>query len=223
MAMRAFDLMIRDMIFVLELRGVLGAQDLGFVMTLDTLSFRYVAVPLDHIEMTLLTGHPSFDVFPMVETPTLDFDVSLRLEVARGATADRTGKTFFLSFRASLVIVTDETVGFVNREVLPLDHLGVTGGASQLHPPFQLVQMFTMGEGDIFVDHISTEILDLVTPFLQAAGIADLRVRRRRLFPRDEIGQRDLSVNPFSFQMIEEAWRIVTLGAGDIAMAGDLP
>jgi len=86
--------------------------------------------------------------------------------VAGGASADRTGQTLFLSFWTGLVVVADETVGFVNGQVLSLDNLGVAGGASQLHPPSQLSQMLSMGEGDILVDHISLQIFDLVATLL---------------------------------------------------------
>jgi len=197
-AIGAFDLMIRDMILVLELRGVLGDQELRFVVALDALPFRHMAVPFDYVEMTLLAGHPPLDVFPVVEIPAFDIDVALRLEVAGGASADRTGKALFLSFRTGLVVVADETVGFVNGQVLSLDHLGVAGGASQFHPAFQLVQVLAMRKGDILVNHISLEILDLVAALLQTAGIAYLCMRHGWFFPGDEIGKRDLPVDPFA-------------------------
>jgi hypothetical protein len=168
-------------------------------MTLDALSFRDMTVPFNHIEMAFLARHPSVDIFAMVETPPFNLDISFRLEVAGGTPAHGTGKTFFLPLWAGLVIVTDETVRLVNGEVLSLDNLGVAGSTSQLHSPFQLIQMFTMGEGDILVDHVSPEILDLMASLLQTACIADLRMRHGRLFPRDEIGQRDLSVDPLPF------------------------
>jgi hypothetical protein len=168
-------------------------------MTLDALSLRDMTVPFNHIEMALLARHPSLNISPMVETPAFDIDVTLRLEVAGGTPAHGTRKALLLPLWTGLVVVADETVGLVNGEVLSLDNLGMAGGTSQLHSPFQLVQMLAMGEGDILIDHVSPEILDLMASLLQTACIADLRMRQGRLFPRDEIGQRDLSVDPLPF------------------------
>ena len=168
-------------------------------MTLDALPLGYVTVSFNHIEMALLARHPSLNISPVVETPAFDIDVTLRLEVAGGTPAHGTRKALLLPFWTGLVVVADEAVGLVNGEVLSLDNLGVAGGTSQLHSPFQLVQMFTMGESDILIDHVSPEILHLMATLLQTACIADLRMRHGRLFPRDEISQRNLSVDPLPF------------------------
>ncbi len=165
-------------------------------MALDTFSLWDMAIPLNDIEMALLTGHPSFNILAVIKIPTVNFNVSPRSKMAGSATTHGTRDAFLFPFGTGLVIVADEAVCLVNGKVLPLDNLGMAGGASQLHSPSQLVQVFTMGEGDILIDHVSPEILDLMASLLQAACIADLRMRHGRLFPRDEIGQRDLSVDP---------------------------
>jgi hypothetical protein len=82
-----FDLVIGDMFLMQDLGGKLGGDDLGFVMTLDALSFRDMAIPLNHAQMALFTGHPSGNIFLMVETPAFDLDVAFRLNVARGTTS----------------------------------------------------------------------------------------------------------------------------------------
>jgi hypothetical protein len=75
------------MILMHELRGVFGAQYLRFIMALDTFSLWDMAISLHDIDMTLLTGHPSFNILPMIETPTLDLNVPFGLNMTRGATA----------------------------------------------------------------------------------------------------------------------------------------
>ena len=80
-----------------------------------------------------------------------------------------------------------------------------------------------MGEGHILIDHIPFEIFDLVASLLEAGRIADLGVGPARFLSGDEVGQRDLSIDPLSLQMVEEPRLIVALGAGDMAMAGGLP
>ena len=223
MAIRAFDLMIGHVILVHQLRGIFGAQEHRIVMTLDTLPFRDMAVSFDHVEMALFAGHTSFDIFPMIETPAFDIDVALRLKVAGGTTPNGTRNALLFRFGACFKIVTDETVRLVNSEVHSLDDLRVAGGTSQLHSPPQLAQMLPMGEGNILIDHISLEILDLMTPLLQAACIANLRMWHGRLLPGDEIGQRNLSIDPFPFHVIEKTRCVVALGARHVAMAGGLP
>jgi hypothetical protein len=85
-AICAFDLVVSDMILVHELRGILGAQYFWFIMTLDTFSFRNMSIPLNNTKMAFLTGNPSFNILPMVETPSINFNISLRCKVTRGAT-----------------------------------------------------------------------------------------------------------------------------------------
>jgi hypothetical protein len=47
------------MILMDELRGEFGAQYFWFIMALDALSFRDMAIALDDTEMALFTGHAS--------------------------------------------------------------------------------------------------------------------------------------------------------------------
>jgi hypothetical protein len=107
-------------------------------MTLDTFSFRNMSIPLNNTKMAFLTGNPSSNILPMIETPSINFNISLRCEVTRGATPYSTRKALPFPFGTSLVVVADETVGFMNGEVHSLNELGVTGGASKFHPPSQL-------------------------------------------------------------------------------------
>jgi hypothetical protein len=58
---------------------------------------------------------------------------------------------------------------------------------------------------------------------LKAACIADLGVRRTRPFPRKEIGQGYLAIDPLPFHMIEKSGLIVTFGASDMLVAGSPP
>jgi hypothetical protein len=84
--------------------------------------------------------------------------------------------------------MTDEAVRFMNSEVLSLNELSMAGGTSKFHFPFQLTQVFPVGEGHILIDHIPLEILDLVTSLLKATRIADLGMRFARSFSGDKIG-----------------------------------
>ena len=113
-------------------------------MAFNTLSFRNMAVPLNNTEMAFLTGHPSLNIFPMIEVPTINFNISLRCEMARGTTPYSTRKTFPLPFGTSLVIMADKTVCLMNGKVHSLNELGVTGCASKLHFPSQFTQMFSV-------------------------------------------------------------------------------
>ena len=223
MAICAFDLMIGDMILMHELRGIFGAQYFRFIMTLDTFPFRDMTVPLNDIDMALLTGHPSCNILPMIEIPAFDLDVPFGLDVAGGTPSYGTRNAFLFPFRASLIVVTDETVDLMNSEMCSLNELGMAGRASKFHPPSQLTQMFSMGEGHILIDHIPLEIFDLMASLLETTRIVDLCVRPARPLPRDEIGQRYLAIHPFAFQMIEKPRLIVAFRTRHMPMAGGPP
>jgi hypothetical protein len=83
--------------------------------------------------------------------------------------------------------------------------------------------MFSMGEGYILIDHIPLEVFDLVTSLLEAARITDLCVGRTRPFSGKKIGQRYLTIHPFTSQMIIKPGFIVTFRAGHMSMAGCSP
>jgi hypothetical protein len=97
-----------------------------------------MAISLYDAEMALLAGDPSGNILFVIEAPTLDPDVPLRLHVAGGTSSDGARKAFILSLGAGLVIVTDEAVDFMNREVFSLNELSVTTGTAKLHSPSQL-------------------------------------------------------------------------------------
>jgi hypothetical protein len=107
-------------------------------MTLKTLSLWHMAISLNDTEMALHTGYPSCNIFLMIETPPINFNISFWGKMARSTPTHRTRKALPLSSRTSLVIVADETVGFMNRKVFSLNKLGVTTGTPEIHPPSQL-------------------------------------------------------------------------------------
>jgi hypothetical protein len=82
------DLMIRDVFLMEHLGSIFRAQKNGLVMALDTFSFGNVSISLNHADMAFLTGHPSLNILPVIETPVFNLDVPLRLKMTRGATAD---------------------------------------------------------------------------------------------------------------------------------------
>jgi hypothetical protein len=133
MARSAFDFMVRHMVSVDELGGVFGDKDLRFVVAFEALSLGDMGIPLNHAEMTLFARNPSFDILAVIEIPTLDVDIAFGRDVARGAASNRAGDTVFFPLWPSLVVMTDEAVDFMNREVGTLNDLGMTGGAAELH------------------------------------------------------------------------------------------
>jgi hypothetical protein len=58
---------------------------------------------------------------------------------------------------------------------------------------------------------------------LKAARITDLGVRRTRPFPRKEVGQRDLTIDPLPFHMIDESGFIMTFRATDVLVGRGPP
>jgi hypothetical protein len=106
--------MIGHMFLMHELRGILGAHYLKFGMALTTFPLRDMAIPSNDIEMTLLASHPSRNILPMIKIPTLDFDISLRFDVARGTTPYGTGNAFLLPFGSCMVKMANKTVGLMN-------------------------------------------------------------------------------------------------------------
>src|SRR4030043_1242733 len=98
----------------------------------------------------------------MIKTPTINFNISLRCEMAGSATPYGTRKALSLPLRTSLEIVTDETIALMNSEMGSLDELGMTGSASKFHSPSQLPQMFPVGEGHIFINHVFLKVFNLM-------------------------------------------------------------
>jgi hypothetical protein len=192
-------------------------------MALDAFALRNMAVSLNDIDMASLTDNPSFNILSMIETPALDLNVPLRFNVTRSATTYGTGNAFLFPLWASLVVVTDETVDFVHGEVRSLDKLGMTRGASKLHPPSQFTQVFSVWKSHIFIDHVSLQILNLMASLLETTGIVNLRVRPIRCLSRDKIGQWDLAIHPFALQMIKKAGFVVAFRTCDMMMTGGSP
>jgi hypothetical protein len=94
-----------------------------------------MAIPLQNAEMASFTGNPSRDIFSVIKVPSFNTDIPFRLNVAGGASSHRTRKTVFFPFGTGLKIVTDKTIGFMNREMFPLNKLCMTRGATKLHAP----------------------------------------------------------------------------------------
>jgi hypothetical protein len=115
MTISTFDLAIRNMFSVHELGGIPGAEDFTFIMALEAFPLRDMTIPLNHIDVTSLTGHPPFNVPPVIEVPTLDLDISFRFDVARSAPSYSTRDAFVLSSKACPVEMADKTVSLVNR------------------------------------------------------------------------------------------------------------
>jgi len=135
MTIRTFDLVIRHMVLVHELRGIFGRQDFGSFMTLETLSLGDVPIPSYHIDMTLFAGHSSRNIFPVIEAPALNFDISFWLNMAGSTTSDSTGDTLFLSRLTSPIKMTNKTIGLMNGKMGSLNKLSMTGGTSKPHSP----------------------------------------------------------------------------------------
>ena len=223
MAICTLDLVIGHMILMHELRGIFSAQYLWLIVALNALPFRDMAISFYDIEMAPFADYASFNVLPMIETPPFDLDIPLRFHMARSAATDGTGDAFFIPSWASLIIVTDETIRLVNREMFPLDDLGVAARASKVHIPSQITQVLLMGESHIFIDHLLLEILDSMTSVLETTGVANLCMRPARPLSGDEIGQRHLTIHPFAFQMIQKPRLVMALCAGHMPVAGGLP
>jgi len=135
MTIRTFDLVIRHMVLVHELRGIFGFQYFGYFMTLETFSLGDVPIPSYHIDMTLFAGHSSHNIFPVIEAPALNLDISFRFDMTGGAASDSTGDTLFLSRLASPIKVTNKTIGLMNGKMGSLNKLSMTGGTSKPHSP----------------------------------------------------------------------------------------
>jgi hypothetical protein len=182
-ATRAFDLVVRNMFLMHELGGIFRAQEDGFIMTFYTLSLGDVAVSLHNAEMALLAGDPSGNILFVIEAPSFDLDIPFGFDMAGGTSSHGTRDTRLFTLWTSLVIVTDETVDFMNRQMFSLNKLGMTTGTPKAHSPSQLTQVFSMREGHVLVNHIPLEIIDLMATPLETACVADLGVGSTRPLP----------------------------------------
>jgi hypothetical protein len=120
-AICTFNLMIGHVILMHELRGIFRSQYGRLIVALNTFPFRHMGISLDDIDMALFTGHSSRYVLSVIEVPALDFDVSLRLQVAGSTTSDGARNTLLLPLWTSLIVVADEAVGLMNGEMRSLD------------------------------------------------------------------------------------------------------
>jgi hypothetical protein len=188
MAIGTFDFVVGHMILMHELRGIFGRQNFRFVMALNAFSFGDMGVSLNDMDMTSFAGDPSGNIFTVIETPALHVDIPFRFNMTGGTASHRTGKALLFPLWTSFIIMTDETIDFVYRQVGSLYKLRMTGSAAEFHPSSQLAQMLPMGEGHVLVDHIPLKILCPVTTLLHTTGIADLSMRPARPLSGDEIG-----------------------------------
>jgi len=169
------------------------------------------------------TGNPSRDIFSVIKVPPFNIDVSFRLNVAGGAPPHRTRKAVLLPFGAGLEVMTNKTIGFMDRKMFALNKLGMARGATKFHAPPQLAQVLSVGKSNILVNHIFLQVFDFVATLLETTRITNLCMRFVWPLPRNEIGQRNLTINPFPSQVAEESGFIVAFGAGHIAMARCFP
>jgi hypothetical protein len=84
----AFDLVVGDVFLMHQFRREFRAQKDGFIMTFQALSLGDMAVSLHNAEMALLAGDPSGNILLVVEAPTLDPDIPLRLHVTGSTPSD---------------------------------------------------------------------------------------------------------------------------------------
>jgi len=62
-----------------------------------------------------------------------------------------------------------------------------------------------------------------MTSLLQTVTIVNLIMEFLRPFSNQDVGQRQLKINPFPLEMIHHTRPAVTIEAGDLIMGGDLP
>jgi hypothetical protein len=218
-----FDLVIRYMFPVERLRGIFGDKNLRFVMAFKAFSLRHMGISLNDTEMTLFARNPSLDILPVIKIPAFDIDIAFGCNMAGGAASNSAGDAILLSLWTGLIVVADKTVDFMNREMGALNDLGVAGGATKLHSPSQFLEVFPVREGHVLIDHVCFEIFRFVTSLLEAGRIADLCVGPAGFFPGDEVGKRNLSVDPLPLQVVTKPRIVVALGACDMTMARCLP
>jgi hypothetical protein len=84
----AFDLVVGDMFYVHELRGIFRGQEDRFIMTFYALSLGDMAIPLYDAEMAFLASDPPSNILFVIEVPALDFDISFGLHVAGRTPSD---------------------------------------------------------------------------------------------------------------------------------------
>ena len=159
--------MIGDMFLMDELRGILRDQDNRLIVAFDTLSLRHMGIPLNDTEMTFLASNPSRDILLVIEIPAFNIDIAFGLDMAGSAASNGARNAILFPFWTGLIVVADETVDFMNGEMRPLNDLGVAGGAAELHPSSQFLNV-SVGEGHIFIDHVPLE--DLPSYDIPAGG-----------------------------------------------------
>jgi hypothetical protein len=135
MAIRTFNLVIRDMILMHELRSILGSQYLRFSMTLKTFSLWDMTISRDDIDMALLAGYSSYNILSVIEAPAFNLDISFWLDMAGSTTSHRTRDALFLPSCTSPIKVANKTVSLMNREMGSLNKLSMTGGTSKPRSP----------------------------------------------------------------------------------------
>jgi hypothetical protein len=219
----AFDLVVRYVFLVQRLRGIFGDKDLRFVVAFKTLSLRHMGISLNNTEMTLFARNPSLDILPVIKIPAFDIDIAFGCNMAGSAASNSAGDAILLSLWTGLIVMADETVDFMNGEMRALNDLGVAGGAAQLHPPPQFLEVFPVREGHILIDHVCFEIFRLMTSLLEAGRISDLCMGPAGLLSGDEVGKRNLPVDPLPLQVVPKPRLVVALGACDMAVARCLP
>jgi hypothetical protein len=89
-ATRTLDLVVGDMFLMHELRSIFRTQEDRFIMTFQTLSFRDMAISLNHTEMALFTGDSSFDILFVIKIPTFYLDIPFGFDMTGSTPSNRT-------------------------------------------------------------------------------------------------------------------------------------
>jgi hypothetical protein len=119
--------------------------------------------------------------------------------------------------------MTRKTVGFMNGEVGSLHELGMAGRTAKSHLASQFTEMSSMGKVHVLKNHVSLQVLFLVTPFLQATPVIYFIVRLPDSFPYHQVSHRELKIYPFPLEMVQETWLAMTVEATDVIVGGVLP
>jgi hypothetical protein len=204
------DLMIGDMDPVEVLRGVFRLQEFGFTMAFDALCLGNRAIPLIDTRMTLDAKDPSIDVLFVIEFDSFYLKIAFWLDMA--GTTFRTREAVLLTLSAGLIKVADKTISLCHRKMRPLHNLGMATRTTEFFPPPQFFEVLAMIESHVLENHLSVHVFLPVASLLKASGIADFCMGFRGPLARNKHDQRDLSIPPFSLQMVEQSRFIMTLG-----------
>jgi hypothetical protein len=114
--------------------------------------------------------------------------------------------------------VANETIYFGYLQVGPLDDLVMAGVTSQPLAPSEFLEMSRMIKGDVFEDHILSDICLCVTSWPEAIGILYLMVESFNSPPRNDICEPQLHIREFRPEVIAESGLIVAFDTRHISV-----